>query len=111
MMFVINFCLENYRLILDLLSIVIVIVFFIIKKKPVNSILEAIYQCALLAILDSEKTDLKGKEKLEYAVHLVNKWLGEKYPNLDLNRYHYLIVNTIEIILSTPQKKGEQDGK
>lgn len=108
---ILNFCLENYRLILDLVSIVVLIVFFIIKKKPVNSILEAIYQCALLAIIDTEKTELKGKDKLEYAVHLVNKWLGEKYPNLDLNRYQYLITNTIEIILSTPQKKGEKDGK
>ena len=104
---VIDFCLQNYRLILDLVSIIVVIVFFIIKKKPVNSIVEAIYQCALLAIIDTEKTDLKGKDKLEYALHLVNKWLGEKYPNLDLKRYQYLITNTIEIILTTPQKKGE----
>lgn len=104
---ILKFCLENYRLILDLLSILIVIVFFIIKKKPVNSILEAIYQCCLLGILESEETGLKGKAKLNYAVDLVNKWLTSRFPKLDFNKYRYLIVNTIEIILSTPQKKGE----
>lgn len=104
---IIEFCLENYRLILDLVSIVIVFIFFLVKKRSVNSILEAIYQCALLAILDAEKTDLKGKEKLEYAVSLVRKWILEKYPKLDFNKYLSITRNTIEIILSTPQKKGD----
>ena len=108
---VLHFILENYRLIIEICVAILWIVLLIVKKKPVNSIIEILDHACLLAIQDAEKTELKGKEKLTYAIELVCRWLQDRYPKLDFKRYLPLIENTIEIILSTPQKKGENDGK
>lgn len=108
---ILEFIKTYWREILDVIAFVGALVLFIVKKKPVNSIIEVLDHACLLAVQDAEKTTYKGEEKLLYAVSLVYQWLEAKYPKLDVNRYKQIIVNTIEIILSTPQKKGENDGK
>ena len=106
---VFNWLSVNYRLIIDVVAVIIALVFLIIRKKPVNSLLEQLMQYCLEAVLYVERLpDIKGDEKLAAAVAFVSDEMLKQYPDLDITRYKKTIVSCIELILKTPQKKGEK---
>lgn len=100
-----NFIYSHYEAILSVLTFVISVVILILRKKPVNNILVDINAYIFQGVLLAEKTDLKGNDKLNYAFNYVVDHLLADYPTLDISRYHKVILNGIELILSTPQKK------
>lgn len=103
----------------DIISIIIYcgvsLLFFIlqvvIKKRPVSNeldkVLKNLYSLLPCIIFDAEKTGLNGPEKMKYAVEKSISFLKEhvKMSDSELNEYRDLIVNHIELILSTPRKK------
>lgn len=103
-----NFICAHYEAIISFVLIIISVVVFILRKKPVDSILSSIFISAVQAVVVAETTDLKGLEKLNYAVGLVEANLKQNYPDLKVRSYYGFIVKVIEDILSTPQKKGDK---
>lgn len=102
-----NWIFQNWRLVLEGVLLIASVVILIIKKKPINSIITAIYCASVEAIKVAELSDYKGKDKLNYCVGIVNASLKHSFPDLEVGTYYHLIVKTIEEILSTPQKKGD----
>ena len=104
---VFNFILSHYEPLLALAMFILSIVFCLVRKKPVNSILYSITEAAVMATQIVEKTELKGKEKLEKCLEIINVFLKKEFPNIDINSYRNTAISIIENILTTPQKKGE----
>lgn len=102
-----NFLRENWQVIASVITLIISVVVAIIRKKPVDTIFSAIFKCSLEAVKEAENTGLKGLEKLRYCVGLVEACLKANYPNINPISYYGYIVDVIEDILTTPQKKGE----
>lgn len=103
-----RFICAHWETILSILLTIGSVVVFIIRKKPVNGILYELTKVCLTAVNAAELTGLKGLDKLNFAVEIVNKYIITIYPDLDINKYRSTIVSIIENILSTPQKKGEK---
>lgn len=106
---VLEFVIENKELIADAVAIVVAIILFIIKKKPVK-VLSTIKELGLrllpFLINDAEKTDLKGEDKKEFVfAHLVQAFVDEGYDPKLIEQERKYWLNEIEVILSTPQKK------
>lgn len=120
-MIVKQFILENWRLIVDILSVIIVTIFFFIKKKPlkiVDSVKTAVI-AALPSIINRAENykdpfdpgrKLSGQEKfnivLSACFSLMVDELGVDPASLPC--YTSWLTQHIEDILSTPQKKGEK---
>lgn len=102
-----NWLLTNWRIVLEVVLLIVSVLIALFRKKPTEAILTAIYIGCVNAINSAECTKLKGKQKLEYAVGFVNKFLQECYPGINVGSHYGTIVRTIEEILSTPQKKGD----
>lgn len=77
----------------------------LIKKKPVNDIGYLLQVWSIDAVKLAETSDLKGYSKLTVAVQYVLNKLKGNFPELDSEAYRAAIVEIIEDILSTPQKK------
>lgn len=106
---VFNWLLVNYRLVIDIAAIIIALILLIVKKKPVNALLEILMSKCLEAVLYVEHLPgIKGDEKLSAAVAFVSDEMLKLYPDIDITRYKKTIVSFIELILKTPQKKGEK---
>lgn len=106
---VFNFVLANWRLVLEVVLLIVSVVIFIVKKKPVNALLEILMSKCLEAVLYVEHLPgIKGEEKLSAAVAFVSDEMLKLYPDIDIMRYKRTIVSFIELILKTPQKKGEK---
>lgn len=103
-----EFLLENYKLIISGILALISIFIFILRKRPVNDILSWLYTYAVKAVNiveeESKVTAIKGDEKLNYAVRLVDAWLVSQFPELDVNSYRKVVVKVIQELLSTPQE-------
>lgn len=102
-----SFILENWRLIVDILSVIIVTIFFFIKKKP-NKVIDTIkasISCVLPGLINEvEKTGLTGEEKKHLVLHLLTEFcLSHDVPLTDY--YKAFASKMIEDILSTPHKK------
>lgn len=109
---VLEFVIENKELIADAVAIVVAIVLFIIKKKPIK-VLSTIKELGLrllpFLINDAEKTELKGEDKKDYVfAHLIQAFVDEGYDPKLIEQDSKYWFNEIEVILSTPQKKGEK---
>lgn len=107
---VIEFILQNKEIIADIIAIFVAVVLFIIKKKPVK-VLSTIKELGLrllpFLINDAEKTELKGDDKKEYVfAHLVQAFVDDGYDPKLIEQERKYWLNEIEVILSTPQKKG-----
>lgn len=100
--------LENWKLIVELLVLVTTLVLYIVRKRPVkvvDTIKEIICRLLPFAITEAEKTDLKGDDKKNYAIEVLAKVLCEM--DLDFTTdYQRFAGEQLEVILSTPQKKG-----
>ena len=104
---VFNFIISHYEAILSVLTLIISVVVFIIRKKPVSDVQSIIYAGCIQAIKLAEAGDKKGKDKLDAAVMYVAQYLNDYYPSLDTGKYLNYIAGVIEVILSTPQKKED----
>lgn len=108
----IEFLRDNWKLILEIVVFLASVIFFIVKKKPlriVDGVKSRIVKF-LPAIIKFVEKDSKGKgsEKLAEALAMVHILL---YEDFDMNEeevsyYDDFVIERIEDILSTPQKKG-----
>lgn len=100
-----NFICDHYHTLVDLVILIVSVVIFIIRKKPVNGLSDIIQaQCSTAIKLAEQQNGLKGEQKLSFAVNYVKDHLLRLYPNLDVERYKSYIMYVIEDYLSTPQK-------
>lgn len=103
----INLLITYWKPIVGLLFTITGFIIALLKKRPVTTIVDDIYQYAVKAINEVEKSGILGaSQKLAAAVQDVVYMLLKKYPTLDTDNYRQIIVQVIESILSTPQKKG-----
>lgn len=114
-----EFILTYWKQILDVLSILFCITFFLIKKKPVKVIDSVVTYITSNAVevINCVEHMANGSKYIEYhgvitpkidvAIDLMKEKIKLFIPNADVNLYSYFIRKVIEDILSTPQKKGE----
>ena len=112
----IDFLRNNWKLILEAVVFVASVILFIVRKKPVkvvDTIKQMITQWLPGVVVAAENTNLKGENKMKYAVDLLYTLFASDYLTRDEfdNKYLAFIHSQIEAILSTPQKKGDTDGK
>ena len=106
---VFNFISRHYELIISVITLIISVVIFIVRKKPINSVYSRIWSLAVSSIQITEaQCHGSSKDKLSYCLDLIYSALLKEYPNLDITRYEIFIKCAIEIILSTPQKKEDK---
>lgn len=105
---ILNFIVTNYRLIIEVVILIISVVVFILRKKPVSDILSQLYGWIIVGVNNAEKTDLKGADKLDHVVTFVMTAFHDKYgQSAKLPCSIAYIEFLIESILSTPQKKDK----
>lgn len=108
---ILDLLIQYWKPIVGLLFTIAGFIVALIKKKPIEDIYKYIYAYSILAVNYTEidsiaNKDIKGEVKLGRAVEYVCNMLHDTYPTLDVNKYIFLIKNTIEEILCTPHKKG-----
>lgn len=108
---VIDFLSLYWREILEVILLIISVVVFIVKKKPVkviDTVKECITRLLPYCIYEAEKQeDLKGKgeKKKIFALSVLYKLLQEFGYEEVYDQYREYAAEQIEVILSTPQKK------
>ena len=105
----IDFILEHWRAIFDLVVLLIAVILFIVKKKPVkviDSVTDFLYKL-LPALINKVERPGEGEQKKNEVISLALYFLSQSFPGVDVNQYVSLIEKIIEAYLSTPNKKGE----
>lgn len=105
---VFNFLVAHWEAILGVISLILSVVIFAIKKRPLNDVFTDIVTWSVYGILDAEISHLPGEAKLLRATNYVLNCLKNKYPGINCDDYRKAVITTIEYILSTPQKKGDK---
>lgn len=101
-----EFIRDNWKLIVEVVFGIVILLCAIVRKKNITDIFYDIAEFSIKAVKIVEESDVSGaKEKLAYAIRLVNSFLVSKYPEFKLGSYDTVIRRIIEDILSTPQKK------
>ena len=101
-----NFLTDNWQYIVAVFTLVVSVIISLIRKRPVTDVYSAIYQWCLVAIEMAENTDLKGSEKMDYALGFVVQAFKARYgSNTKLPCSLAYIEMQIEQILELPQKK------
>lgn len=113
-----DFIVENWRLIIDVLSLIIVTILFFIKKKPIKIVdsVKTTIISALPGIISKVENykdvfdpnrKITGEEKLHMAINACYSLMVDDLGinENDLCKYNSWLISTIEDILSTPQKK------
>lgn len=101
-----DFLAQYWQLIIAAILTVISTVVALIRKKPVSSIVQDIYELVEKAIRKVEFTQLNSTDKKGAAMEIVIAGLTTKYPSCDVKKYYKFIDIKIEDILALPQKKG-----
>lgn len=106
-----DFLIQNWRLILEVALVVISVVLLIVKKKPVNvvdTIKEIIVRILPALINQAEMiVGLSGQDKLRLVLDALSKVLKDDGFGDDvIKSYLPFAQEQVEIILSTPTKKG-----
>lgn len=105
---VLDFIIQNWRLLLEVFCAIIALVLFICRKKPVkvlDTVKECISRLLPYVIKEAEKTDLKGEDKMVFALQTLYALLKDFGYEEVYNNYRDFAREQIELILSTPQKK------
>ena len=106
----IKFICDNWKLILEASLLIASVVIWLFKKRPVkvvDTLKEVICRLLPSLICLSEKTDLKGSDKLQFVLDHLAKILKElDYGDDVIAQYLPFASEQVEVILSTPQKKG-----
>lgn len=114
----IDFLVKYWRVIFELLMLIASIVLFILKKKPIK-IVDSLKTLVIAALPDvinrvenykdvfDPSRKLTGDEKLRMALSIVQSYLVDEcgLDETELCLYRDWIIEQIEMILSTPQKK------
>lgn len=105
-----QFFVNYWREILSAVALIVSIVLWIVRKKPVkvvDTIKEVIIRLLPALINGAEATGLTGKEKLKLVLDSLSKILIDfGYGDDVVNQYLPFAKEQVEVILSTPQKKG-----
>lgn len=109
---VLDFIKLYYREIIEVVAILVSIVICCIRKKPVkvvDTIKEIIVRVLPAFIIQAEASDKKGADKLDLVLSLVTGFLKEMdYGDDVISQYLPFAKEQVELILATPQKKGEK---
>lgn len=105
-----EFIVENWRLIIEIISLIVVVIFFFLKKKPykvVDAIPDMIYFVLPSAINRAEKIygSGDGETKRNFVINVVIDYIHDRWPDVNAYDYYDFISARLEDILSTPKKK------
>lgn len=103
-----QFFVENWRLILEVILVITSAVVFILRKKPVkviDTLKEMVVRLLPYCIQQAENTELKGDGKKVFALNLLVELLKDSGFDVSGDLYKFA-GEQLEVILSTPQKKG-----
>lgn len=116
----IDFVVKYWRVILEACCLLVSFVFFMVRKRPIKIVdsVKALVIAALPEVINRVENykdvfepsrKLTGQEKLTMALSIVQSYLVDEcgLTEQELPLYHSWIVDRIEAILSTPQKKGD----
>ena len=110
MKIVIDFLTNYWRIIIEVCICIASFVFCLLRKKPVkvvDTLKETIVRVLPSLICLAEQTDLKGSDKLAFVLSRLSEVLVELgYGDDVLKQYLPFASEQVELILSTPQKKG-----
>lgn len=107
-----QFILENWRLILEGCCVIASLVFCLIRKKPVHVVdtLKELVLRLLPGLVNQAEIKLgpgNGSDKLAYVIDTLKGVLKEfGYGDEVISQYLPFALDQVEVILSTPQKKG-----
>lgn len=116
-----KFIVDNWKIILEVILLILSVVLFILKKKPVkvvDSVKTFIVRALPTFINSAEKyvdvfeptRKITGEEKMRMVLHDCYTFMIDELgvPQEDLCIYTSWLREAIEDILDTPQKKGEK---
>ena len=102
---------ENYRIIIDVLCVIVSVVIFLVRKKPVkvvDSAKEIVLKLLPGLINSVECSELKGSNKKDKVLTLLHECLEDLgYSGDCITLLDAFAADQIEVILSTPPKKGK----
>lgn len=107
-----EFLISNWRLIAEGLCAIAALVFMFVRKKPIKVVdtLQQIILRLLPGLINQAEIQFgpgKGSAKLEFVIDLLKKVLSELgYGDEVVSPYLSFAKDQVEVILSTPQKKG-----
>lgn len=90
-----------------LIFILDVFILGIRNRQPLMTIYSKIREWLPSVVKAAEETSLKGDAKLSFAVDMIKGYLEKAFPKVNPDKYQRVIVELVEEILTTPQKKGE----
>lgn len=97
-----------WKVILSVILFIVGFVLALVRKKPVSDIASLLYTWCIEAIKLVENSNTEGsRSKLNLAIKIVKTYFDLYYPNANFSLYEKTVENYIELILSTPQKKGD----
>lgn len=107
----VKFCTENWQFLVAVGIAIINLLILIFKKKvKANDIVGSLLSVMPTFINDAESLGLSGNDKLQKVImnslEYLQKLTGDDLPTL-ANTYGLIIQNSVESILSTPQKKED----
>lgn len=104
---VIDWIIENYKLVVYGLCTLIILFCTILPKKVKvqDTVKEAILSMLPELILKVEEPG-NGKEKLKAVVEMCAAAISKLFPGVSVSQYIGFIKQSVEAILKTPQKKG-----
>lgn len=107
-----EFLIEYWRDILSIVVMLTTLVLWLVRKKPVkviDTIKESILRLLPYCISEAEKlTGVTGADKKAFALDMISAYLKEfiSCGDDELKTYLQFASEQVEVILSTPQKKG-----
>lgn len=109
---IIEFFRNYWREILEIGTICISILICCLKKRPVkvvDTIKELILKVLPAYVISAESSGLKGADKLELVLNYLHEFLREMgYGDDIISQYLPYAKQQVELILTTPHKKGEK---
>ena len=89
-----------------LIFVLDVLILGIRNRQPLMTIYSKIREWLPSVVKAAEETCMKGEDKLSFAVDMIKGYLVKAFPKVDPDKYTRVIVELVEELLTTPQKKG-----
>lgn len=107
----IDFLSQYWKQLLEVFALVLSVVFMLIRKKPVKVVdtLREVIVRVLPALINQAELQpgIKGEDKLAYVIAALTSILHDlNYGDEVIDQYLPFAKEQVELILSTPQKKG-----
>lgn len=107
-----EFIFENWRWLISLIIGLLSVILLVFKKKYKvysRSIPQFILEKLPMCIRTAERMFKAGPQKLDFVVSLVSDLLVQEFPQIMTSKYDDYIRDSVEAILSTPEKKEKED--